>query len=58
MLVDVQLPLATLGALEVGQVLAVPVARSVPLRVGEALVGHGTVGAVDDRVALQLTQLA
>ncbi len=57
-LVDVALPLATLGALEVGQVLALPVARSVPLRIGETLVGHGTVGAMDDRVALQLTQLA
>lgn len=57
-LVDVPLPLATLSALEVGQVLAVPVARSVPLRIGETLVGHGTIGAVDDRVALQLTQLA
>lgn len=57
-LVDVPLPLATLSALEVGQILAVPVARSVPLRIGETLVGHGTIGAVDDRVALQLTQLA
>lgn len=57
-LVDVPLPLATLSALEVGQVLAVPVARNVPLRIGECLVGLGTVGAVDDRVALQLTQLA
>lgn len=57
-LVDIPLPLATLSALEVGQVLAVPVARNVPLRIGETLVGHGTVGAVDDRVALQLTQLA
>lgn len=57
-LVDVPLPLATLSALEVGQVLAVPVARSVPLRIGETLVAHGTVGAVDDRVALQLTQRA
>ncbi|MBU6395104.1 MAG: FliM/FliN family flagellar motor switch protein [Sphingomonadales bacterium] len=57
-LVDVPLPLATLSTLEVGQVLAVPVARSVPLRIGETLVGHGTVGAVDDRAALQLTQLA
>ena len=57
-LVDVPLPLATLSALEVGQVLAVPVARSVPLRIGESLVGQGTIGAVDDRVALQLTQLA
>ncbi len=57
-LVDVALPLTTLSALEVGQVLAVSIARSVPLRVGEALVGHGSIGAVDDRVALQLTQLA
>lgn len=57
-LVDVPLPLSTLGALEVGQVLALPVARNVPLRIDETLVGHGTVGAVDDRVALQLTQLA
>ena len=57
-LVDVPLPLSTLSALEVGQVLAVSVARSVPLRIGETLVGHGTIGAVDDRVALQLTQLA
>jgi flagellar motor switch protein FliM len=57
-LVDVPIPLATLSALEVGDVLAVPVARNVSLRVGETLVGHGTVGAMDDRVALQLTQLA
>lgn len=57
-LVDVPLPLATLTALEIGQILAVPVARRVPLRIGATLVGHGTVGAVDDRVALQLTQLA
>lgn len=57
-LVDVPLPLSTLTALEVGQVLAVPVARRVPLRIGDTLVAHGTIGAVDDRVALQLTQRA
>jgi len=56
-LVDVPLPLATLSRLEVGQVLAVPVARNVPLRAGETVVGHGTIGAVDDRVAIQLTQI-
>lgn len=56
-LVDVPMPLSALGALEVGQVLAVPVARSVPLRIGESVVGHGTIGAVDDRVAIQLSQL-
>jgi flagellar motor switch protein FliM len=57
-LVDVPLPLATLSGLRVGQILAVPVARNVPLRIHDTLVGHGTIGAVDDRVALQLTQLA
>ena len=57
-LVDVPLPLSALGALEVGQVLAVPVARNVPLRIADAVIGHGTIGAVDDRVAIQLTQLS
>ena len=57
-LVDVPLPLSALGALEVGQVLAVPVARNVPLRIADTLIGHGTIGAVDDRVAIQLTQLS
>lgn len=58
LLVDVPLPLSALGALEIGQVLAVPVARSVPLRIAESVIGHGTIGAVDDRVAIQLTQLS
>ena len=57
-LVDVPLPLSALSALEVGQVLAVPVARNVPLRIAESVIGHGTIGAVDDRVAIQLTQLS
>jgi flagellar motor switch protein FliM len=57
-LVDIPLPLSALGALEVGQVLAVPVARNVPLRIAESVIGHGTIGAVDDRVAIQLTQLS
>jgi flagellar motor switch protein FliM len=57
-LVDVPLPLSALGALEIGQVLAVPVARNVPLRIAESVIGHGTIGAVDDRVAIQLAQLS
>ncbi|MFM9936874.1 MAG: FliM/FliN family flagellar motor switch protein [Novosphingobium sp.] len=57
-LVDIPLPLSALGALEVGQILAVPVARNVPLRIAESVIGHGTIGAVDDRVAIQLTQLS
>ncbi len=57
-LVDVPLPLSALSGLEIGQVLAVPVARNVPLRIAESVIGHGTIGAVDDRVAIQLTQLS
>ncbi|WP_225205643.1 FliM/FliN family flagellar motor switch protein [Novosphingobium huizhouense] len=57
-LVDVALPLAVLSALEVGQVLSVPIARSIPLRVADRTVAHGSIGAVDDRVAVQLTQLS
>jgi flagellar motor switch protein FliM len=36
-------------------VLPVSVARHVPLRVGEATIAHGTVGTLDDRVAVQIT---
>ncbi|NML92940.1 FliM/FliN family flagellar motor switch protein [Novosphingobium olei] len=57
-LVDVALPLSVLSALEVGQVLSVPIARSIPLRVADRTVAHGSIGAVDDRVAVQLTQLS
>lgn len=55
-LVDMALPVSTLAALTPGQVLPVAVARSVPLRIGERTVAHGTVGAMDERVAVQLTQ--
>lgn len=57
-LVDVPMPLSVISRLEVGQVLAVPVARAVPLRIGDRTVAHGSVGALDDRVAIQITQLA
>ncbi len=57
-LVDVPLPLSALGALEIGQVLAVPVARNVPLCIADSVIGHGTIGAIDDRVAIQLAQLS
>ena len=58
LLVDVPVPLSALGALEVGQVLTVPIARNVPLCIAESVIGHGTIGAVDDRVAIQPTQLS
>jgi flagellar motor switch protein FliM len=58
LLVDVALPLSAISRLEIGQVLAVPVARMVPLRVAGRTVAHGSIGAVDDRVAVQITQLS
>lgn len=55
-LVDMRIAVAALSELQPGQILPVSVARSVPLRVGETTIGQGTVGALDDRVAVQLTQ--
>ncbi|MDT0506840.1 FliM/FliN family flagellar motor switch protein [Novosphingobium sp. MMS21-SN21R] len=57
-LVDMRLPLSTVSALEVGQILSVPIARSVPLIVGGKPCAHGTIGALDDRVAIQISQLS
>lgn len=53
-LVDMALPLAALSALEPGCVLPVMVARRVPLRIGAITVAHGSVGAADERVAIQI----
>lgn len=58
LLVDVPLPLSVISTLQVGQVLNLPIARNVPLRAGTRTLAHGAIGAVDDRVALQLTQLS
>lgn len=57
-LVDMKLPLATVSGLRVGQVLPVPIARNVPVKVGAKTYAHGTIGALDDRVAIQITQLS
>lgn len=56
-LVDMNVPVSLLSALKPGTVLPVAVARVVPLVAGEQVVAHGTVGAMDDRAALQLTQI-
>lgn len=53
-IVDMVLPFSTIAALAPGQIIPVAVARAVPLLTGDAVLGHGTVGAVDDRVAVQL----
>jgi len=38
-------------------VLPISVARSVPLMAGDQVVAHGSVGALDDHAALQLTRI-
>lgn len=55
-LVDMRMPVSALFALRPGQVLPVSVARSVPLRIGVTAIAHGTIGALDDRVAVQVTE--
>ena len=53
-LVDMRMSMATVAGFEPGAVLPVAVARQVPLRLGQSTVATGTVGAADDRVALQI----
>lgn len=53
-LVDMTLPFSRLSALRPGDVLPVTVARAVPLRVDGRTIAAGTVGEVEDRVAVQL----
>lgn len=55
-LVDMAMPLHRLATIAPGTVLPIKVARSVPLQVGEIVIARGTVGEVDDQVALQITQ--
>lgn len=56
-LVDMAMPFSAVAALRPGAVLPVAVARAVPLRIGDSTFAHGTVGALDDRVALRLTRV-
>ena len=57
-LTEMRIPLSRIIALEPGQTLAIPVARAVPLRIGGTVVARGTIGELDDRVALQITTSA
>jgi len=54
-LVDMRLGMTRLSALRPGDVLPVAVARSVPLQIGGKTLATGTIGEIDDRVAVQLT---
>jgi flagellar motor switch protein FliM len=57
-LVDMPMAFSALSRLKPGQVIPVAVARSVPLCLADRVIAHGTVGAMDDRVALQISQLS
>ncbi|WP_343613398.1 FliM/FliN family flagellar motor switch protein [Novosphingobium sp.] len=54
--VDMRISFSTIANLAPGDVLPVSVARAVPLRVGNATFAQGTIGAVDERVAVQITK--
>ena len=54
-IVDMAMSFATVAALEPGQILPVTVARRVPLRIGEHTIAHGTPGALDEHIAIQIT---
>jgi flagellar motor switch protein FliM len=54
-IVDMRMRMSALSGLRPGMMLPVSVARNVPLRIGEKTIGHGSIGAVDDRVAIQIS---
>lgn len=58
MLVDMNISVAAIAALEPGQILPVAVARHVPLRIGNKTIALGSIGSQDDRIAIQITQIA
>jgi len=55
-LVDMRISMATVAALKPGSVLPVSIARNVPIRLGGKTVASGSVGEVDDCVAIRITQ--
>lgn len=57
-LVDMAIPLHRIVALQVGAMLPVPIHRAVPLTIADTTIAHGGVGAVDDRVALEIHHTA
>lgn len=56
LLVDMQIGFSRLANLKPGDVLPVAIARAVPVQVGGRTVATGTVGELEDRVAVQIAQ--
>lgn len=56
-LAEFDLTLGQLDRLAPGDTFPIPMPRSVPLRIGTTLVAHGSIGTLDERMALCLTHL-
>jgi flagellar motor switch protein FliM len=56
-LAEFDLTLGQLDRLAPGDTFPIPMPRSVPLRIGATLVAHGSIGTLDERMALCLTHL-
>jgi flagellar motor switch/type III secretory pathway protein FliN len=56
-LAEFDLSLARLQRLRPGDTIPLAMGRQVPLMVGETILGHGSVGTSDDRMAIRLTRM-
>lgn len=54
---ETSISMATIAALEPGQILPISLARHIALRVGEQAIGFGTMGKHDDRMAVRIKQI-
>lgn len=55
-LAEIDLSLARLQTLAPGDMLPLAMGRQVPLMLGETLLAHGSIGTLDDRMAIRLTR--
>jgi flagellar motor switch/type III secretory pathway protein FliN len=55
-LAEFDLSLARLQSLAPGDTIPLAMGRQVPLMVGDTILGHGTVGTAEDRMAIRLTR--
>jgi flagellar motor switch/type III secretory pathway protein FliN len=55
-LAELDLSLARLGSLSPGDSIPIAMGRQVPLKVGETVIAHGSIGTAEDRMAIRLTR--